>query len=181
MTFFSRKVGDRSTAVLTTENQPFSDVKEYTSSVYDASTVTGVSNRDSFGLEVIHQPKGSRSVHLIFIHGLRGGSRRTWTSHGETKTFWPLEFLPLEPQFADARILTFGYSSDHRDTGGRLDILLLDVAERLLHDLKYSSAIPPLMKIIRFKEQRSRPLVKMVTNKTFFDDDKFINNNMLDI
>jgi hypothetical protein len=51
--------------------------------------------------------------------------------------FWPLKFLPLEPDVCLARILTFGYNANFR-AAGNVSTSVLDFAKDLLFDLKYA-------------------------------------------
>ena len=47
----------------------------------------------------------------MFVHGLGGDRELTWTYVGKTSsTFWPKDLLPKA--CPEARIMTFGYSSD---------------------------------------------------------------------
>ncbi|KAK5125705.1 hypothetical protein LTR85_011979 [Meristemomyces frigidus] len=50
-------------------------------------------------------------AHLIFVHGLGGGSRKTWIKNADPSLFWPKEWLPHDTDFRDVRIHTFGYDS----------------------------------------------------------------------
>jgi hypothetical protein len=45
---------------------------------------------------------------VVFVHGLTGGLKKTWTH--EDGTFWPQDLLPND--FPKARIMTFGYDAD---------------------------------------------------------------------
>ena len=74
---------------------------------------------------------------IVFIHGLGGTSRRTWSKNEDPELFWPLKFLPLEPDVCLARILTFGYNANFR-TAGNVSTSVLDFAKDLLFDLKYA-------------------------------------------
>lgn len=73
----------------------------------------------------------------MFIHGLGGTSQRTWSKDENPDLFWPLKFLPLEPDICLARILTFGYNANFR-TAGNVSTSVLDFAKDLLFDLKYA-------------------------------------------
>lgn len=55
----------------------------------------------------------------------------------DPELFWPLKFLPLEPDICMTRILTFGYNANFR-TGSNVSSSLLDFAKDLLFDLKYA-------------------------------------------
>ena len=52
---------------------------------------------------------------FVFVHGLRGGSRKTWSATDSQAHFWPKEWLPVDPGFRHVRIHSFGYSSDWLD------------------------------------------------------------------
>ncbi|KAH9909774.1 hypothetical protein F4778DRAFT_712649 [Xylariomycetidae sp. FL2044] len=69
--------------------------------------------KGQLGLSTVHQPPSQNSViaDLIFVHGLNGGSRSTWTKAHTSSLFWPQEWLPKDLAFQDVRIHTFGYPS----------------------------------------------------------------------
>ncbi|RYP71986.1 hypothetical protein DL771_004455 [Monosporascus sp. 5C6A] len=62
--------------------------------------------RGPLGLTALHEPSEPR------VHGLGGGSRKTWSDSEDQSTFWPREWLPAEPGFKHVRIHTYGYNSD---------------------------------------------------------------------
>ena len=66
---------------------------------------------DPLGLTTVHEPELEPSVNIIFVHGLGGTSRTTWSSNRDKKYFWPREWLPHEHGFGSARILSFGYNA----------------------------------------------------------------------
>lgn len=51
-------------------------------------------------------------IDLIFVHGLRGGSVKTWRRGSDPRSFWPQFWLPMEPGFENVNIYSFGYDSD---------------------------------------------------------------------
>ncbi|KAJ5519087.1 hypothetical protein N7453_001509 [Penicillium expansum] len=55
---------------------------------------------------------GSANADLIFVHGLGGGSRSTWTKSGDPSLYWPKEWLPNDDAFQNVRIHSFGYDSN---------------------------------------------------------------------
>ena len=55
-------------------------------------------------------------IDLIFVHGLRGGSTKTWRFGKDQQLFWPQYWLPKEPELVNACIHTFGYESDWGST-----------------------------------------------------------------
>ncbi|KAK4155617.1 hypothetical protein C8A00DRAFT_41803 [Chaetomidium leptoderma] len=75
--------------------------------VDDASSDT----RGPLGLNLLHAPSEPR-FDLIFVHGLGGGSRKTWSKTSSIRHYWPGEWLPKDPAFKNVRIHSFGYDSD---------------------------------------------------------------------
>ena len=59
------------------------------------------------GMKVVFEGERPVKADVIFVHGLRGDSIRTW-SHGDT--CWPRDLLPSKLE-DHARILTWGYDS----------------------------------------------------------------------
>lgn len=94
--------------------------------------------KDPLGLHVVHRPAGPRKADIIFVHGLGGTSRSTWSKYKDLEYFWPHKFLPLEADIAQTRILTFGYDANFRPGSGRHVITVLDFAKDLLFELKYA-------------------------------------------
>jgi hypothetical protein len=68
----------------------------------------------SYGLNLLYAPPVPL-VDFIFVHGLRGGSRKTWSKTSDPLSYWPKEWLPREPAFKNVRIFSFGYNSDWGD------------------------------------------------------------------
>ena len=66
-----------------------------------------------------------------------GTSRLTWTKYKNPALFWPLQFLPLEPDVRQARMLTFGYNANFRRRES-VSTSVLDFAKDLLFELKYA-------------------------------------------
>lgn len=50
-------------------------------------------------------------VELVFVHGLGGGSRKSWSKTKHEDHFWPRSWLPRDQAFQNVRIHTFGYKS----------------------------------------------------------------------
>ncbi|KAL1835925.1 hypothetical protein VTJ49DRAFT_5861 [Mycothermus thermophilus] len=63
------------------------------------------------GLNLLSEPSEPH-VDFIFVHGLGGGSRKTWSYSSDPSTFWPKEWLPSEPGFQHVRIHSYGYNAD---------------------------------------------------------------------
>jgi hypothetical protein len=98
------------------------------------------SSRDSakgpFGLTTLFEQCDPVVVHLVFVHGLGGGSESTWTHSGGP--FWPKDWLPLEPDFQDVAVHTFGYNSNFKKSS-TLDIH--DFSKSLLANLQDSPSL----------------------------------------
>ena len=67
--------------------------------------------RGPYGLSLLSAP-ADPTVDFIFVHGLRGGSRKTWSKTPDPAHFWPKEWLPRDHDFKHVRIHSFGYNSD---------------------------------------------------------------------
>ncbi|KAI0523866.1 WD40 repeat-like protein [Xylaria bambusicola] len=105
--------------------------------------------RGLLGLNLLFEPSEPR-LDIIFVHGLQGGSRKTWSlDPTDPLTYWPREWLPLEPGFRHARIHSFGYDSDWRKSAVST-LTVHDFALALLADLKHSQA---------FKRNGNTPIV----------------------
>ncbi|AEO64728.1 uncharacterized protein THITE_2142551 [Thermothielavioides terrestris NRRL 8126] len=95
------------------------------------------SGEDPLGLTLVHRPRGQRRADIVFVHGLGGSSRKTWSHNRDPELFWPLKFLPSEPEINEARILTFGYNANFRPGSGRNKMSIPEFAMDLLCDLKH--------------------------------------------
>lgn len=100
----------------------------------------GIEDRKGpLGLTKIHTPLHSVVGDLIFVHGLGGGSHKTWTKNEDPALFWPQAWLPEDDDFRDVRIHTFGYDCDW----GKGSILNVhDFAKSLLEWIMSSPDIP---------------------------------------
>ncbi|RFU34960.1 hypothetical protein B7463_g1349, partial [Scytalidium lignicola] len=63
------------------------------------------------GLSLLYSPS-EPLLDFIFVHGLGGGSRKTWSKTNSVAHYWPQEWLPRDPAFKDVRVHSFGYNSD---------------------------------------------------------------------
>ncbi len=78
-------------------------------------------------------------IDFVFVHGLGGGSRKTWSQSSHLKHFWP-RWLPQDSEFQDVRIHSFGYDSNW--TSMRPDVSSIsDFALALLNALRYADTI----------------------------------------
>lgn len=105
---------------------------------YPSNTPLASRGSDPLDLKVIYRPARDRAVDIIFVHGLGGSSRLTWSKNYRLEFCWPLKFLPHEPDISEARILTFGYNANFRPGSGKNKTSILDFAKDLLYELKYA-------------------------------------------
>ncbi|KAI1258636.1 WD40 repeat-like protein [Xylariaceae sp. FL1019] len=109
-------------------------------SVGNRSDQTAESVKGSLGLNLLFEPSEPR-VDLVFVHGLQGGSRKTWSFNpSDPSSYWPMEWLPLEPGFRHARIHSFGYDSDWKRPSAST-LTIHDFAVALLADLRHAPAL----------------------------------------
>jgi hypothetical protein len=95
--------------------------------------------RGPLGLTTVHKPLGNVIADLVFVHGLAGGSRKTWTKNEDPALYWPQEWLPQDPGFRDVCIHMFGYDSNW-DKASVLNIQ--DFAKSLLEWVTNCPEIP---------------------------------------
>ncbi len=96
---------------------------------------------DPLGLTILYEPETSPSADIVFVHGLGGTSRHTWSKNRDLDLFWPLEWLPYEPGLACTRIMTFGYNSHFSSVSHRKETILniSDFAKDLLFSMKFTT------------------------------------------
>lgn len=100
----------------------------------------GIENdKGPLGLTTVFKPLGNVIADLVFIHGLGGGSRKSWSKDENAHLFWPQEWLPQDAGFRDVRIHTFGYDSNW-DKGSILNVH--DFAKSLLEWVRDCPTIP---------------------------------------
>lgn len=70
-------------------------------------------SKGPLGLTTLHEPGLGQSAiaDIIFVHGLNGGSKSTWSKGNNDTNFWPKSWLPMDDAFCDVRVHSFGYSS----------------------------------------------------------------------
>jgi hypothetical protein len=67
--------------------------------------------RGSLGLKFSYSPS-KPFIDFIFVHGLAGGSRKTWSRTSSVTHYWPQEWLAKDPAFKNVRVHNFGYDTD---------------------------------------------------------------------
>ena len=105
----------------------------------DARGQSSEDGKGPFGLNTLFDPANPAIVDLVFVHGLGGGSRSTWTKSNDSSLYWPQEWLPQDPAFQDVRIHSFGYNSDWTDDS---ILNLHDFAKALLGSIQDCPLIP---------------------------------------
>ena len=93
----------------------------------------------SLGLTLLFEP-GEVLADFVFVHGLRGGSRKTWSFSADPAHFWPKEWLPRDSDFKNIRIHTFGYNSDWGESKGS-DFNVHDFGQNLIEEIYNSPVI----------------------------------------
>lgn len=98
-----------------------------------ASDETVADLKGLLGLNLLHTPS-EPLIDLIFVHGLGGGSRKTWSKSEDAYHYWPKEWLPRDPDFKNVGIFSFGYRADWAERNGNaLDVN--DFAQSLLGEI----------------------------------------------
>ncbi|KAH6619219.1 Alpha/Beta hydrolase protein [Chaetomium sp. MPI-SDFR-AT-0129] len=94
--------------------------------------------RGPLGLNLLHEPIDPQAD-FIFVHGLFGGSRKTWSYSSEPGMFWPKEWLPKEANLQHVRVHSYGYGSN----GSRKESFLTvhDFAQALIADIYNSPSL----------------------------------------
>ncbi|MCJ1435227.1 hypothetical protein MMC27_004599 [Xylographa pallens] len=149
---YSRRSSDATTTV-----QPEDDIRNVERQITQVSEVskfeivppglsTGSSKQrqksqdrraDPQGLTVLYSPVDSRSADIVFVHGLGGSSRQTWSKNRDLDLFWPQNWLPKEAEISSARIMTFGYNAHFSTSGPNSVYSLADFAKALLYDMRF--------------------------------------------
>ena len=94
-----------------------------------------------FGTHSVPNPLGLTLVYtsqdpiidLIFVHGLGGTSKGTWSWKRDPTNFWPL-WLSNDVELSRSRVFTFGYNAAL--TGQHTSSNILDFAKELLFQMK---------------------------------------------
>lgn len=113
---------------------PFRSQKTSQSSIEIAEEIRG-----QYGLVLLSSPS-EPVVDFVFVHGLRGGSRKTWSKSADPRHFWPKEWLPRDPDFRHVRVHSFGYNSDWATSNNSV-LNIHDFGRSLLGALHDSSLI----------------------------------------
>ncbi|KAL7791473.1 hypothetical protein V8C37DRAFT_402997 [Trichoderma ceciliae] len=103
----------------------------------------GSRETDPLGLSTLYDPKPNSVIaDIIFVHGLGGSSKKTWSNSSYPRSFWPQDWLPVERGFEDVRIHSFGYRADWGKKWQQQSILNIhDFAESLIGGLRNHPSI----------------------------------------
>lgn len=97
-----------------------------------SSPIASPSTSDPLGLTLVYSFPNP-ILDIIFVHGLGGTSRGTWSWERDPSNFWP-PWLADDAEFSRARIFTFGYNAHF--TGQHTSLSILDFAKDLLIRMK---------------------------------------------
>lgn len=100
-------------------------------SLHSRSQKEYVPSSDPLGLTLIYNPP-TTTVDFIFVHGLGGTSKKTWSWNRDLQYFWPA-WLPAEKELSTTRIFSFGYNADFRGPENASNII--DFAKDLLFSI----------------------------------------------
>ncbi|KAH6678875.1 NACHT and WD domain-containing protein, partial [Plectosphaerella plurivora] len=114
---------------------------ESTSSGVSSLSLSAVEKGD-LGLTTLYAPEDRLAAvaDIIFVHGLGGGSRKTWTFSKDDYHYWPQSWLPSDPDFKDVRIHVFGYNADWTKRQQSM-LNIHDFAQSLLGEMKHNPII----------------------------------------
>jgi len=102
-----------------------------------ATTTEHGASRGPLGLHLLHF-SSEPLIDLIFVHGLNGGSIKTWRKGEEPHMYWPQYWLPMDRAFYNASIHSFGYDSDWANSR-QVVLNVHDFGRSLLEELATSS------------------------------------------
>lgn len=144
-------------SVSSTAPNAFGAVRLHRLSLASRRRYSAVTNEEDtwgpLGLQILHSPSEAL-VDIIFVHGLRGGSIKTWCKGDDLQYFWPREWLSQEHDLRHARIHSFGYNADWADPK-KTELDIHDFGRSLLGALLTS---PPL------RQERDVSLIQPPTN-----------------
>jgi hypothetical protein len=95
--------------------------------------------RGAVGLRLLHSSP-EPLIDLVFVHGLRGGSTKTWRKGSDPRLFWPQYWLPVETGFQHVNIYSFGYESDWASTKSSI-LNVHDFGKSLFEEMRNSPSL----------------------------------------
>lgn len=138
MTFLGEKCDDES-APLSTSTPTRTATQVGLPRVAERSQVVRAGELvDPPGLSLLYNPlDDNSSADIIFVHGLGGSSRMTWSHDRDLGKFWPREWLPKDRHLRQSRIFTFGYDAKYKNKLQSSSLGISDFSENLLFDMMY--------------------------------------------
>lgn len=106
-----KKLSNSAVTVLETASLADNDALSNTSVSGEVCPKSSVDAKGPLGLNLISAPS-EPLFDFIFVHGLGGGSRKTWSKTSSMSHYWPGQWLPKEKDFEHVRIHSYGYDSD---------------------------------------------------------------------
>jgi len=103
------------------------------------SNENDIDHKGPLGLTTLYEPPLPAIADIIFVHGMNGGSRSTWSKGNDPHLYWPSEWLPTDAKFQDVRIHSFGYVSK---SGAESILNINDFAKLLLRGIYDCPVIP---------------------------------------
>lgn len=127
-----------------------SEVPVLSSQVGQLVPVNTSSVSNPLGLTLVYTSQDP-ILDLIFVHGLGGTSKGTWSWERDPTNFWPL-WLGADTELSRSRVFTFGYNAAF--TGQYTSSSILDFAKDLLFRMKtysgeYQEDVIPFGKVGR--------------------------------
>ena len=107
----------------------------------------GFDHHGIHGLRVLFAPSDPR-IEYVFVHGLGGGSTKSWCLHPDPTFFWPEAWLPRHAAFSNVRIHSFGYNSDWKAKGYQT-VDIRDFGQALLMAMRNSPCFAHVSRLYR--------------------------------
>lgn len=106
---------------------------------------TSFNHKGSLGLNTLFAPS-EPLIEYVFVHGLGGGSTKTWCIEPYPSYFWPKDWLPRHVSFRNVRIHSFGYNADWMEKGQSV-VSVHDFGQALLLAIRNS----PFFRLVGLK------------------------------
>ncbi|KAK8133349.1 hypothetical protein PG984_005361 [Apiospora sp. TS-2023a] len=96
-----------------------------------SSTSNDINTKGPLGLTTVYRPTPAcpSTAHIVFVHGLGGGSEHTWSKNG---VLWPRDLLPKQAPFRKTSVHIFGYDSNFKKSS---TLNIHDFSKSLLNNL----------------------------------------------
>ncbi|MCJ1385500.1 hypothetical protein MMC17_008623 [Xylographa soralifera] len=109
---FRRKdTGLSSATTLSPRHGSFTSSASISSKAHDVTEDSKSDPKGPLGLNLLNS-LSEPLIDFVFVHGLGGGSRKTWSKTSSITHYWPQEWLPKDPVFGDVKTHSYRYNSD---------------------------------------------------------------------